>query len=197
MGSVDIPKGISVLAHAHIEMIRAFRGSTQLQFVQQELHFTQAATLHTYLDGTDEQAISAQRVIAEEILELGEEFAIIAAYRVVEQHTKLLTRWIDKSYTRFAWPSFVKLLRARVDIDIATLDGVASVDELRLLNNAIKHDAHVTAELARYPGWTEGERVHPLAPTFERLAPQVPVFIAALGRAVIPAKLARVYREMP
>ena len=70
-----------------------------------------------------------------------------------------------------------------------TLDHADAADELRLLNNAIKHDGKVTKDLAKYVGWNTGSRVHPLGAAYERLAPAIPLFISDLAHAVLPKKL--------
>lgn len=74
----------------------------------------------------------------------------------------------------------------RDGIDLEAVPGFSAIDEVRLINNAIKHEGKVTAVLANYPGWTKGQELQNLGPAFERLAPRVPEYLENLGLAVIP-----------
>ncbi len=188
MSQLDFPAMSAKLVSAELEMVRAFRAASKLHFARERLRLEEAK-VEGEDDSTYNDLLAGQYVIAEEILELSEELSIVAAYRVVELNTKRLTRWLDPTYTHFSWPSFAELLHARMKVDIRDLDGASAVDELRLLNNAIKHEAKVTDELAQYPGWTAGARVHPLGQSFKRLAPAVPRFVEALARVILPVKL--------
>lgn len=188
MGPVNLAAMSANVARAELEMVRAFRASTATQFAWERLGLTKA-TVEGDSDSQYEDFLADQYVVAEEIHELSEELAVVAAYRVVELNAKRLAFWLDKTYQQFYWPSFSRLLVAKAKVGISALDGASSVDELRLLNNAIKHEGKVTEELAHYPGWTLGERVHPVGPAFERLSPAVPIFVEALARAILPVKL--------
>jgi hypothetical protein len=188
MSPLDYAALVAKLAQTELEMVRAFRASADAQFAEERLRLTRVAVEIGESDPYHDH-LSDQYVVAEEILELAEELAIVAAYRVVELNAKRLARWVDKSYSHFSWPSFARLVRSKIKIQVDELDGAAAMDELRLLCNAIKHEGKVTDELARYAWWTAGARVHPLGPCFERLSPHVPTFINALGQAVLPVKL--------
>jgi len=53
-----------------------------------------------------------------------------------------------------------------------------AVNELRLLNNAVKHAGRVTAELAReYPRWKQGRKLTGVGAAYERLRRPVPSYI--------------------
>ena len=169
-------------------MVIAFRRSADLTYARERLRLLQLSTDATV--GTAYQDfLDSQFTIAEEIAELSQELAVVAAYRVLELNAKRLTRWLDKTYSHFTWPSFARLLRAKTKVDLMSLDHAHAANEPRLLNNAIKHDGKVTKELSKYPDWKTGSRVHPLGESFERLAPVVPLFITDLAHAVLPRKL--------
>ena len=63
-------------------------------------------------------------------------------------------------------------------IDIKRTPHYRAVNELRLLNNAVKHAGRVTAELAReYPRWKQGRKLTGVGAAYERLRRPVPSYI--------------------
>jgi len=69
-------------------------------------------------------------------------------------------------------------------IDLASVPHHRAVDELRLLNNAIKHnDERVDEKLAqRYPRrWRKGKKLSGLDKAYDRLRPKVPAYIFRLA----------------
>jgi hypothetical protein len=58
-----------------------------------------------------------------------------------------------------------------------------AIDELRLLNNAIKHEGKVTKQLSqKYRRWCEGKKLEGLDQAYDRLRPKVPVYIFRLAQ---------------
>jgi hypothetical protein len=67
-------------------------------------------------------------------------------------------------------------------IDIKRIPHYRAVNELRLLNNAIKHAGRVTAELAKeYPRWKQGRNLTGVGAAYERLRRPVPSYIFRLA----------------
>jgi hypothetical protein len=63
-------------------------------------------------------------------------------------------------------------------VDIERIPHYRAANELRLLNNAIKHAGHVTAELANeYPRWRQRQQLADLGAAYERLKGCVPSYI--------------------
>ena len=48
---------------------------------------------------------------------------------------------------------------------------LTAFDELRRLNNTVKHNGTVNTELATYPGWTQGEPLGVFSDAYPRLSP--------------------------
>lgn len=189
MSPLNYPAMAGKMVLAELEMVRAFRATSAREFAEERLALTKASGNAAPADAEYDDFLSDRYVLAEELFELAEELAIVGAYRVFELNAKRVARWLDKSYTNFNWPSFRDLLKTKARTKLSSLPSAASIDELRLLNNAIKHEGTVSAELARYPGWVKGARVHPLAPAFDRMTPAIPVFVEALARVCVPQKL--------
>ncbi len=112
----------------------------------------------------------ARRDEENELYELLQELTILSAYRylevalstrIAEHFPNLDSRQLHKNHHAQRQFPFLK-----------TLVGADAVDELRLLNNCIKHSGRVSRELARrYPTWREGEPLSGLNAAYERIAP--------------------------
>jgi hypothetical protein len=105
-----------------------------------------------------------------ELHALLQELTILSAYRylevamstrIAEHFPDLVSRQLHKNqHVQQRFP-FLK-----------TLFGAHAVEELRLLNNCIKHSGRVSRQLAlRYPTWREGEPLAGLDAAYERIAP--------------------------
>jgi hypothetical protein len=126
-----------------------------------------------------------------EVVELGEQLAIVAAYRVVELLSKRVLAFSKygpkKAGELFRFDRLKDALRKDFGVDISTLDGFAGVNEIRLINNAVKHDGLVSHALAEaYPQWKEGAELKGLREAFERLSGSPSQYVRALAAAVIP-----------
>lgn len=70
-------------------------------------------------------------------------------------------------------------------INIERIPHYRAVNELRLLNNAIKHAGRVTAELAReYPRWTQYKELAALGAAYDRLKRHVPSYVFRFAERV-------------
>lgn len=95
----------------------------------------------------------------DDITDLSGQLSIVALYRVVELITKkILWQFYDsQKVDRLAIKEIKELLLKDFNIKIEDIDSFSFIDELRCLNNAIKHQNIVTQKLAEYDGWVEGE----------------------------------------
>lgn len=135
--------------------------------------------------------LADESYMLDEVLDLGGQLAIVALYRIVElKSSKILGwRWSEKDIkdmNLYKADSLAKALRRELGIDIKALPGFAAVNELRLLNNAIKHQGRVSAQLAKYPGWVQGEPLRELGVACTRLTPSVPGYLKALAGHLFP-----------
>jgi len=97
------------------------------------------------------------------ISDLADQLSIVALYSVVEINTgRVLAQRFGPAARKNA--SYIKrlhkFLMQQQRIDIKRIPHYRAVNELRLLNNAVKHAGRVTAELAReYPRWKQGRKL--------------------------------------
>jgi hypothetical protein len=122
------------------------------------------------------------------ILDLADQLAIVALYRVVEINTgRILAHKFGTAVRRNA--SNIRTLRTflmrQQGINIARIPHYRAMNELRLLNNAIKHAGRVTAELSNeYPRWRQGQELAQLGAAYERLKGRVPSYIFRFAERV-------------
>jgi hypothetical protein len=111
---------------------------------------------------------------------LGNELTIIALYKKVERQ---IGRIVKK---RLGISSDINLayfekLRNVLPFEIKGIEGFVDFNELRLINNAIKHEGKVSRQLANeYPSWKYGELFSSLDDAYRRLLPGVKRFVADL-----------------
>lgn len=113
----------------------------------------------------------------DEVQKLGHELCVVALYKQVELHTKQVVKRNFPSIDEKALFNFAKL-KAALPFKMGKLKNYAAVNELRLVNNAIKHEGRVSKELAKsYPSWKAGEKLDGLESAFARLSPFVLRFV--------------------
>jgi hypothetical protein len=135
---------------------------------------------------------AAQEFLADELYELNmvsrlaDQLSIVALYGVVELTIgRMLAHEFGKPAEKTASDigKLSDLLKTQKGIDIKTVPHYRAIDELRLLNNAVKHAGRVTKKLAAsYPRWKEGDELTGLNLAYDRLRPKVPAYIFRLAQ---------------
>lgn len=106
---------------------------------------------------------------------LSVEFSIVGLWRCIELYREVATRiayGTNIATKVFRHRDFQQQLKS-LGIVESEIRCARSVDELRCLNNAIKHSQRVSAELALFPRWKdkEGENLANLEPHYRRFRP--------------------------
>jgi hypothetical protein len=132
-----------------------------------------------------------QELLAEDLWELdrisclADQLSIVGLYRIAEIDTaRMLGHGFGKAAMRNASSvdNLKKFLKQK-NVALASVPHFRAIDELRLLNNAVKHDGRVTKQLSqKYRGWREGEKLEGLDKAYDRLRPKVPVYIFRLAQ---------------
>lgn len=188
MPTANLPASRRKLVELEMQLVAAFVATSNVSRRQAELDTTRLFVEQLeHHEGSERYG--DRLLIIREIHELSQELAIVSAFRVAELNINRLSRWLSKTYTNYTWPSFSQLLVNRTGVSLLAIAGARGVDELRLLNNAVKHRGKVTQALAAYPNWVAGERLQRLDQALERLGPSIPVFIEDLAKNVLPVKL--------
>lgn len=123
------------------------------------------------------------------VRDAAEEMVIVCLYKTVEISIKRMlhaSNLFSEEEVRgfFRNRVFKRLVKEKI-VDLEALPGYESYDELRCINNCIKHSGFVDKELAKYGGWKKGEKLDSLWCNYERLSPKVRVFVEALSEKII------------
>jgi hypothetical protein len=131
-----------------------------------------------------QDALSDEVYFLEEVEKLSNELAIIALYKKMEITTK---RAVSIAFPKVPTHSLFKVNHLkksllRQGVDITSLAHYRAMDEVRCLNNSIKHDGTVGTELAAYPAWKKkkGQPLMNLDVAYMRLAPKCAVYMQEL-----------------
>ncbi|MEE4670447.1 hypothetical protein V2L05_14585 [Pseudomonas alliivorans] len=115
-----------------------------------------------------------------EVRKLGQALAISGLYAQVELQVK---RVLASAFPDMGQDKKNRVLRGEpvTEIDCSTLPEFDAVDELRLLNNIIKHAGAVAdAKLAsKYPHWQANEKLFDLDKAYARLKPLIKQYMRA------------------
>jgi len=135
------------------------------------------------LDGPEDQ-FSDDWGELDSFTQLHAELATVALWRCVELCRKRVIRSAlgDEAVKNvFRHQDFCKKLW-KLGIEEASLKQAEWVNELRCINNDIKHDGYVGGELAKVPGWESraGKEIGNLAPHYTRLREHAEAYVADL-----------------
>jgi len=120
-----------------------------------------------------QESLIDQNAELEEVEELAYELAIIALYKKIEITTKRAIKIVYPDINPqklFKFKELKKELKNKY-IDIEALTNYQAMNELRCLNNSIKHSNIVNDELANYEGWVKNKQLSGLKTAFIRLNP--------------------------
>ena len=129
----------------------------------------------------------------EDLALLSEEFAIVGLWRCIELYRKRAMRIAlseDAARRSFKHKEFQKDL-LQLQVEETKLRCSRCVDELRCLNNAIKHERRVDDELAEFPRWKKkkGKKLGGLEHHYLRLRPFAKRYLEDLTKRLKNAKL--------
>lgn len=134
--------------------------------------------------------LSDELFLSEKTEELAHEMTIIAFYKTIEITIKDMLKFsqlfTDKEINKFWKVKELKEQVAQKVHDMETLNGYAAYDELRLINNCIKHSGKVDKELSIfYSNWKNGDKLHDLDKAYFRLKDDVNKFVVALKNEIL------------
>lgn len=123
-----------------------------------------------HLEELFDEALAAKR--------LGDELSILALFKRIETHKRKILKKIIPSLEEKKLSS-ADLLDKVLPFIHKDVNDHAAFDELRLINNALKHNGKVTASLSKkYPHWAENTPFEGLDEAYLRLLPCVKRYVA-------------------
>lgn len=121
--------------------------------------------------------------VTQEMIDLAGELAIVALYKKVELHTKRVALKVFPKISVQKFSSVDGQIKS-LPFKLENLPGFQSFSELRLINNSVKHQGKVSAPLAKeFPAWVKGDPLNGLDVAYERLKPQVKIYVEAFVTA--------------
>lgn len=123
----------------------------------------------------------------DESVRLAYQLAVVALYMKMELRIKRACRiaYREIKPEQLYKLHYLEKELQRRRIKIRDLPHFSSFDELRCINNDIKHGGVVGKELAKYPGWKLGDNLSNIDAAYERIAPDCRSFIFELIRAML------------
>jgi hypothetical protein len=172
------------------EVIDRFRDGLSAYVINREKEIgeqydkeSQAGAAYDFKQQSDHSFLEDEASFLGEIVELVDELAIIALYKKIELTRKrILKRFFPALNERKL--SCFDYIKNELPFDITKIDGADGVNEIRLINNSIKHQGKVSKELANYQGWVEGRELKGLGEAYKKLAPKSEQYIASLVDAI-------------
>ncbi len=135
------------------------------------------------------ESLSDRLYIYEKTTELISEMQIIALFKMIEVSLKEMCK-ISEQFTEkqlnslYRHSELKKLLSAKI-CDIELLQGYSEFNELRCINNCLKHSGKVDAELARFRGWKEKESLRNVGTHYERLKHDCTRFVTEVRNQIL------------
>jgi hypothetical protein len=126
--------------------------------------------------------------MAEITTNLAGEMMIVALYKTIEIAIKEMARTSGlftppQLQVLFRVADLKKNFKKKV-CDLETLPNYDAFNELRCINNAIKHSGRVGVELARYSSFTQGQILSGLHEHYFRLRDNVNIFVNSLATKI-------------
>jgi len=123
----------------------------------------------------------------EESVKLSQRLAVVALYIKLELRIKVVCRIAlpELEAGKLYKIDYLEKGLKKRGVKIRKLPSFRSFDELRCINNAIKHGGVVGEGLAKYSGWVKKEDLLNIDVAYERLAPGCVSFISELVQAII------------
>ncbi len=166
-----------------VEAIEIYVGREK-QRIESKRHQLLTSLSHSHGDRKINMLVDDRKQDLEDVEELAFELAIIALYKHIETKTKraALVAFPDlsqESVMRMRAPKLEETLREG-GVSIREIEHFEDFNELRLINNSLKHSGVVSDELAKHAGWEAGQRLSNLASTYKRVAPLCVLYLSGL-----------------
>lgn len=127
------------------------------------------------------EMINDEGVFFTELLSLGSELSIISLYKLFERkHTELICMFVEGASKQNC--SNWEYVEKQLPLEAKALDSYMAANELRLINNSIKHGGVVSGHLAKYFPYygVKGNELPDLEPIYTRLKADVISYIREL-----------------
>ncbi|MDE2310466.1 MAG: hypothetical protein KGL01_06510 [Betaproteobacteria bacterium] len=133
--------------------------------------------------------LSDECFLSEKTTELAGEMMVVAFYKTIEIAIKDMLKF-SGLFTEAQIRSFYRIAELKKQVskkicNIEKLNGFNVYDELRCINNCIKHSGKVNDELSKYPNWKKGSKLSNLDKKYWRLKAGVNGFVKSLQKEIL------------
>ncbi len=119
-----------------------------------------------------------------QINNLSEQLTIIALYKLTELQMKSVLNFFindtKKTEGSFQIKVLKKIIKNNFGFSLSQVSSFKKIDELRLLNNSIKHQGTVSKALSNFGGWKEGDKIISLTKVIEEYVKAIPLYFTDL-----------------
>jgi len=163
------------IEHLEVSTARTLKRLSEEYRNLSEDQFEDPRDLPSYQDHLSERSASTEAA-----RNLGGQLSVVALYKKVESKTgRIIKKRVPGAASKNL--SYFKQLCDALPFPIATVDGFDSFNELRLLNNSIKHGGVVSPELAtEFPRWPASQEIESVGDAYNRLLPGVKKYVEDL-----------------
>jgi hypothetical protein len=123
-------------------------------------------------------------------VELVSEMLVVALYKTVEISIKNMMKvselFSEKELKNtFRFEQLTQAIKHKLGVDLKTLNNFSEFNELRLINNCIKHSGFVSPDLANYPDWNKGEKIQNTYVHFQRINQVIRNFVNDFKESIL------------
>lgn len=188
---LNVPKLLQELAKHRVERVRQYRERAKFDYDAELVALRDRVKALEEGAELDFDFAADDAAILTELAALRDQLAVVALYRIVELNTSRIMAWAYgseavKKRKLYVVTNLEVALRKDFSLELSSLRDYPVIDELRLVNNAVKHENAVTKEIAKRTGWMEGTPLLELESRLDRYMDAIPDYLLQLGQAVIP-----------
>jgi hypothetical protein len=192
-------KAVARLVKYRVDNVANFREQIQRTIHEERRELERSAKKEQVEEKLE--AIQDDLAVLDEMAETANQLAFVGLYSAIELRLKALLgpRISDPNDLGkvFRFKELAKLLKKEFKITINQLQGFQTINEIRLINNSVKHEGKVGEELANtFTSWKKGDPLSGLEPALALsagLSPaalRYPTFHAWIRSGVIADSLA-------
>lgn len=184
---IDYPQIFKSVAQIEIDLIDQYWNVLKTGYLDKAENKKERLTENYAQDDEElKQVIYEELHQLDEVFSYGELLLILGLYRVVE----LTSKNIFKRYTSISNDRKLtnignqkRIFKKKTSKSLKKIPTYEYIDELRQLNNCIKHSGKVDQNLSNnFPRWTEGDKIKNVQETYQRLKPKVPEYLYNISK---------------
>jgi len=175
------------------DLIRNTEKQLDTEFIDEFIFHVDSSLTKSRSDVKSDFQLATEQVedkcyMLDEVKKLANELSILALYKKIEIHTRDAVNHHILSIDQRKL-SNINDLKSSLPFVLESVDEYSAFNELRLLNNSIKHNGEVSEKLSKnFQSWKKGEELYDLDKAYNRLKPKVKIYIESLVSLILKSK---------